>query len=101
MCSNEYIYRHSTVVAVEVNMMMMVRRFQRYEKLNGSSRRKVKAKAKAKMKGVRLSRRLKVWMWPSKMYIYVLERFRMDPNALFPNIIFSTQFGLPVIAHLK
>lgn len=90
----------------------------RYEKLNDDDEEKGAAarprgrrcwvrKMNGGLKGLRLSRSRKltlkvlpVMVWPSKivrMYADMLERLKMD--GLCPNIIFSTQWGLPVLAH--
>ncbi|KAL5767020.1 hypothetical protein ACOSP7_013598 [Xanthoceras sorbifolium] len=90
----------------------------RYEKLTDDDKEKVAAarprnrrcwvkKMNGGLKGLRLSRprkltlkSLPVMVLPSKIvkiYADILESMKMD--GLCPNIIFTTQWGLPVLAH--
>ncbi|PRQ42565.1 hypothetical protein RchiOBHm_Chr3g0459041 [Rosa chinensis] len=80
---------------------------KRNEKMSRCGRHIWVKKMNGKLKGFRLSRSRKftlkvfsVVVWPrriARIYSEVVKRLKTD--GVYPNIIFSTQWGLPVLSH--
>ncbi|KAL5582770.1 hypothetical protein UlMin_015212 [Ulmus minor] len=89
----------------------MLRMRYRYEKLNSIGEKVGRncwtKKMNGRVKGVRLSRSKKITLKVFsvvvltsrivRLYNQVLNQIKSD--AVYPNIIFSTQWGLPVLSH--